>query len=451
MTKATSIGWASATGLVLLALGGLLVLGLGRCSTEANIGGAMSVSSAPSGIAFGVPEDFLHGRITLFNGATHEGRLRFGMGEEALWGHYFNGSKEGNPWASHVSPERLAERRQVEIFGIELANWEGRIDLDRFFMARFGDLTRIEVQGSRVRVTLKSGTVFNLDRLAADDLADGVQVWDAQHGIVHLGERRVRSIELFPSSRPGPALPLLQGTVRTRQGEFTGLLQWNREKCLGSDELIGHTPDGELRLPFNTIHSIARHSAESSLVTLADGRRIVLSGSREAGRGNLGIYIDDRRYGRVLVSWNAFEHILFSSGERGPAYADFTPGRPLTGSVTTRSGDLLVGRLVYDLDESETTETLDAPSEGVTYTIPFGRIRRIVPPRYGEPGAGKASVVLHDGEELRLEPAGDLREGNAGMLIFSRDRENPEYVPWIDVTQIHLDRPPTGDLPESPR
>jgi len=37
-------------------------------------------------------------------------------------------------------------------------------------------------------------------------------------------------------------------------------------------------------------------------------------------------------------------------------------GRPLTGKVITRSGRRLAGRLVYDLDESETTETLDAPS-----------------------------------------------------------------------------------------
>jgi hypothetical protein len=32
---------------------------------------------------------------------------------------------------------------------------------------------------------------------------------------------------------------------------------------------------------------------------------------------------------------------------------------------------------------------------------------------------------------------------HAGMLIFVDGRERPEYVPWIDVEQIDLDRPPS--------
>ena len=47
--------------------------------------------------------------------------------------------------------------------------------------------------------------------------------------------------------------------------------------------------------------------------------------------------------------------------------------------MTTRGARRLTGRLVYELDESETTETLDAPSQGVDYTIPFGLIASITP------------------------------------------------------------------------
>ncbi len=53
-------------------------------------------------------------------------------------------------------------------------------------------------------------------------------------------------------------------------------------------------------------------------------------------------------------------------------------------------------------------------------------------------------MILHDGEELQLELSGDLGERNAGMLIFVDGRERPEYVPWIDVEQVDLDRPPRG-------
>ena len=177
-------------------------------------------------------------------------------------------------------------------------------------------------------------------------------------------------------------------------------------------------------------------------MTLLDGREIVLSGSRAVGQGNRGVYVDDPRYGRVLVSWDAFERVDFSPGGSGPAYGDFPPGVPLKGVVTTRDGRRLDGRLVYDLDESEFTETLDAPSDGVDYTIPFGLIASIGLPGPEEGGPRRVRVTLHSGEELRLECAGDLGPRNAGMLIFADSRQGPEYVPWTNVEHVALDRPP---------
>jgi hypothetical protein len=168
----------------------------------------------------------------------------------------------------------------------------------------------------------------------------------------------------------------------------------------------------------------------------------LLSGTREVGQGNRGVYVDDPRYGRVLVSWGAFERIDFSPGGTGPAYGDFSPGRPLTGSVITRSGRRLAGRLVYDLDESETTETLDAPSQGVDYTIPFALIASIAVPGLDGPDSQRGRVTLRSGEELQLELTGDLGEWNGGMLVFSPGGSRPEYVPWSDVEQIDFDGPP---------
>ncbi len=388
---------------------------------------------APAAEAAEAHPSFLYGRVTSTDGQTYEGRLRWGGAEEAFWGDYFNGYKEGNPWGTHVSPELLTVRRPLEIFGIKIAQRERRIDLGRPFMARFGDIVRIEARGDEIRVTLKSGTEFHLDRFAADDLADGLRVWDATRGVVDLHERRIRIIELVsptPPTRPGAAASRLHGTVRTRQGDFTGFVQWNREEGVGHDVLDGQTAEGPRSLRFDTIGSIERRSLGGSAVTLLDGRKIVLSGTDEVGHGNRGMYVDDRRYGRVLVSWDAFERVDFSPGGNGPTYDDFPPGSALTGSVTTRAGRHLAGRLVYDLDESETTETLDAPYQGVDYTIPFGRIASI--------DALHATVTLHDGEDLQLESTGDLGEGNAGMLIFVEGGEGPEYVSWADVERVDI-------------
>lgn len=83
---------------------------------------------------------------------------------------------------------------------------------------------------------------------------------------------------------------------------------------------------------------------------------------------------------------------------------------------------------------------LDAPSQGVDY--PFGRIASIVLPGPEERCVRRARVILHGGEEWRLECAGDLGEGNAGMLIFAGGRLSPEYLPWTDVERVDFDRPP---------
>jgi hypothetical protein len=398
-------------------------------------------------------QGFLYGRITSIAGTTFEGRLRFGTDEEAFWGDYFNGSKDENPWVDRVPPGRLpTERRPMEILGIEIGGTEKRFDAARPFMTRFGDIARIEARGRDVRVTLKSGTVFDLDRFGANDLDGGVRVWDATRGIVDLdggvegviatrADRRIRTIELLPAAVLSAPPSRLHGSVQTRQGDFTGFVQWDREKCVGTDELHGWTADGKTSLRFDTVRSIARRSRDSSLVTLSDGREVVLSDTREVGDGTRGIYVDDRRFGRVLISWDAFERVDFSAVGSGPEYGSFPPGRPLTGSVTTQDGRRLAGRLVYDLDESETTETLDAPLEGVDYTIPFGLIAAIVP--LDARGGHRARIVLHSARELQLERSGDLGERHGGVLVFTDGPANPEYVRWEEVARIDFDRPPT--------
>jgi hypothetical protein len=461
MTRATIARGAFATVVILLALAA------GYRALNRHVHPAAATSPAITPVtppaaetypAAETPRGFLYGRITTVDRATYEGRLRWGGDQEAFWGDYFNGFKHENPWLAQVPPERLPkERRRIEIFGITVAHRESPIDGGRPFMARFGDIARIAARGKEVRVTLKSGTAFDLERFEASDFDDGVRVWDAKRGIVDLDSLRIRTVELLPTPSPGAAPYRLYGTVHTRQGDFTGFIQWDRQECVGPDKLDGYIAGSKLSVRFDTIRSIARRSRDSVLVTLLDGREIVLSGTREVGPENRGIYVDDRRYGRVLISWDAFERVDFSPGapeDTGPAYGDFPPGRPLTGSVTTRDGRRLAGRLVYDLDESETTETLDAPSQGVDYTIPLGLIASIVLPGREERGAhptGTARVTLHDGEELQLERTGDLGEGNAGLLIFVDGRQRPEYVPWTDVAQVDLDRPPAMYPPSGRR
>ena len=454
MKRAAIVGAATVLVLVLVLIA--LAVAIGYRTRERSIGRGAVTSPAipppPAAVAAegaeaaeGTDDGYLYARIATVDGATFEGRLRFGGDQEAFWGDYCNGTKSENPWAAHLLSEQLPRvRRPVEIFGFEVARRERPVDLGRPFMARFGDIARIEARGRDVRVALKSGSVFDLDRFEASDFDDGLRIWDEARGVVDFDSLRVRTIELLPTPRLGALPGRLHGTVRTRRGDFTGFVQWDRRACVGSDELHGRTAEGEVGLRFGDLRAIARRAHDGVLATLADGREIGLSGGREVGDGNRGIYVDDPRYGRVLVSWDAFERLDFGEpGGRGsgPAYDDFPPGRALKGSVTTRAGRRFAGRLVFDLDESETTETLDAPSRGVDYTLPFGRIASIALPDERS-GARSARVTLHGGERLELERAGDLGESNAGLLLFADGGERPEYVPWSDVERIDLDPPP---------
>jgi len=397
--------------------------------------------AAPGGETDG-DQGFLYGRVTTSTGGAYEGRLRWGKGDqEAFWGDYFNGTKEKNVWVEYLAPGQVPrERFSFRIFGLDIHHGDRELDLDRMFMTRFGDIARIVAGLNEIRVTLKSGAEFVLNRQAASDIDDGLRVWDKTRGLVDVDW--VHTIEFLPTPGLEDVPGRLHGTVHTQHGDFTGFVQWDRQECIGSDELDGRTDTGDLSLRFETIRSIARRPDASVLVTQVDGREVALHGTNDVGPDNRGIYVDDPRYGRVLVPWNAFERLDVVPDGTGPGYGEYPKGGPLRGSVTTHDGHRHTGRLVYDLDEGETTETLDAPSQGVDYTIPFGLIATIVP---AGPEAGRVScarVVLGSGEELALERKGDLGERNAGLLVFAGGSDHPEYIPWNDVAQVDFDRPP---------
>jgi hypothetical protein len=80
------------------------------------------------------------------------------------------------------------ERRPIEIFGIEIPGFERRRELGRPLMVRFGDIAYIEPRGRDIRVVLRSDAELVLDRFSADDLADGLRVWDDTRGVVDVGE-----------------------------------------------------------------------------------------------------------------------------------------------------------------------------------------------------------------------------------------------------------------------
>lgn len=387
------------------------------------------------GMVEGIAPGQLYGRVTTVDGDLFEGALRFGGDEEALWSNHFNGVRRSNPWSEYLPPEAgTRTRRSWEFLGMEVSAAR-RPQHKRPFLARFGDITRIEARGRDLRVTLKSGTVVRLDRYAADDFADGVRIRDHSGRIVDLGERQIRSIEFFAPPVAGAEPRPLFGTVRTGQGQFTGLIQWDREAALLDDRLRATSVEGDpIDLRFDAVRSVVRHG-DGALVTLQGGGEVDLSRARVPRNPHRGLYVDDERYGRVLIAWDEFERLDLHPGS-APGYDRFHPGRRLAGTVTTHSGRRLSGRIVYDLDEQESTETLDAPRGGVDYMIPFELIGEVDP--LGPAARDGARVRLRTGEELWVEQGGDVGQENAGILVFAPGAVVPEYVPWAEVERVEF-------------
>jgi hypothetical protein len=330
----------------------------------------------------------------------------------------------------------MRERRErVTIFGISIGTrWDD--DDDRRFVAPFGALREIEVhRGDEVTVTMKSGTRYELEG-GSNDIGADVVVWDEKVGRIALEWDELERVRFLPAPADlAVDVHRLHGTVESDAGTFRGWIQWDQDECLSTDELDGETEDGDLEIPMGNIRTIEPRGRRSSRVVLRDGRELELRGTNDVDSDNRGIFVEDERFGRVLVSWDAFERADFSDPPgSGPAYAAFTAGNPLRGTVTTRAGRKLTGRLVYDLDEEGTAELLSGERRGIEYYIPFAMIASVTPT-----GSDRSRIELVNGQKLELESSADVGKGNAGILVLAKGKR-PSYVPWEEVERIAFGR-----------
>ena len=149
---------------------------------------------------------------------------------------------------------------------------------------------------------------------------------------------------------------------------------------------------------------------------------------------NQGIFVDDPRFGRVLIPWRSFRRVEFSDRqESGPSYTDFGPGNAIRGTVEERDGEIHRGTLHFDLDEREDWELLNGFWEDIHYHIPFSKISSIVPLH-----SDASLVKLINGEELELEESYDVNSMNRGVQVSDAE-EDSHFVEWKRVKRIDFE------------
>lgn len=375
---------------------------------------------------------FIYGQVKTSSGATYEGFIRWGT-EEAFWGDHFNSSKDELPYARYVP--RSERRVPLQVFGVRVGS-RGSLDATRQVVVRFGDIAEIDVlHGKRAQLTLRNGSRIDVVG-GSNDLDATLFVHDKERGTVEVPWRRVETVR-FAAVPAGvkPYASRLYGKVDTREGLFEGFVQWDSQECLSTDRLDGDSDDARLSIEFGQIRAIERQGLNRSRVKLGSGEVEVLSGTNDVNSDIRGIWVEDARFGRVKISWEAFRRVEFSKApSSGPAYDQFPASRELRGTVRDVDGKVFKGRIVFDIDESETWEILDGNAGDIDYSIPFGHIASI------EPRGHRASLVtLRSGTEVRLEDSKDVSDENAGVLVIAGPETEPHYVSWDRVARVEIE------------
>lgn len=385
---------------------------------------------------------YIYGRVATESGTEYEGFLRWGT-QEAFWDDIFHSMKTELPWAEKAADfiddqtgeERRTRRGEVKVFRWKIA-WEDDGTASRVFSARFGDIASIRVTGEdSAELTMRSGQVYDVAGYS-DDVGGKVHVLDADLGEIDLIWERIETIEFFAA--PSGAVPpagRLYGTVETEIGDFEGYVMWDKEECLTTDLLDGESEDGELSIEMGRISSIEPRGRSSSIVVLDDGRKLRLRGSNDVDDDNRGIMVEDERYGKVTVAWDSFERLEFREAPgSGRGYDDYADSRFLHGTVVDLDDQETTGRLVYDLDETESWEALNGNDRDVEFAIPFANVVSIEPYAHDS-----AVVVLRSGEEIELEDSQDVSESNDGILVLDEDGELVRWVAWEDLKIVRFD------------
>jgi hypothetical protein len=377
---------------------------------------------------------FIYGTVETDGGNSYTGFLRWGT-EEAFWDDQFNSVKDETQYANRRDRDD-DDREEIEIFGIKIGfrgdHWGSS---NKVLALRFGDIAEIEPsRNDRAKVTLKNGTVLDLDG-GSNDMGASINVLDESLGEVKLRWREIDRIVFKPApSNAEPPGDRLYGKVQSRDGDFEGYIQWDLQESMSIDELDGESEDGDMSIEMGRIKAIEKRNRSGAWVELRDGRRILLEDTNDVDHSIDGIFVSDPRFGRVQLDWDSFERIDFIVAEEsGPGYDDYRPAKALFGTVTDEDGVAYRGQIVYDLDEAETWEVLHGDLDDIEYHIPFEMVKSV------EPVSRDSSLVtLKNGEKVELEDSQDVSDSNDGILVIADDGKET-YIRWRDVEKIQFD------------
>lgn len=382
-------------------------------------------------------EGFIYGTITTIEDATYTGQIRWGK-EEAFWTDHFNAGKYDNDNLDYLSREEMEQLRESsDRWGDWNIRWGdddgGRNKYLHQFVCQFGDMKEIAITGrNKAMITMQNGDRIKVSGEGYNDIGTKVRVMDDELGMVSISWSEIDNIQFkaTPAKLTSKMGDPLFGEVITTDGSFAGFVQWDHDERITEDKLDGDADDGDLSIPFGNIKKISNRGNSSSITMLSD-RRFTLRGSNDVDNGNRGIIVTMEDGTRIDIPWDEFESVTFAKKfPAGKAYASFKSQDQLKGSVKTKDGKTISGRIIYDLDEEFSYEIIQGKNDDLEYLIPMSSIKQIIPKNYDN-----SYVVLNDGQKLLLGDAQDVSDKHDGILVF-KNGDDATYIRWEDVAEV---------------
>jgi len=373
---------------------------------------------------------FIHATVTWPSGEAKTGFLRWDD-EEIFWDDLFHCGYRHLVWSDDADLDQIRKERRAAFYESH-GRWERLAYARRMFLSRFGDLRSIEIHdGADDFAVTADGARHQIGGYAND--AGSILYLDT-------GDEKPQRIrwndlsEIVFSQAPAGSLPgaeRLYGQVQTTTGVYEGFIQWDRTLRTSRDMLNGKVQDQFVRLSMGEIRTITRARANTVDIVLKDGAARQL----DLGSGHEGVAVEVFDLGRVRVPWNRCKSVTFREGQgSGPGRAAFANADPLRGQVTDVDGQILSGRLVFDLDEAFRWDLFNGiDAQRLEYAIPFHNLARI------ESGVkNTCRVTLRSGQILELGENQDTGEDNAGVLVFGQEEAKPEHLSWSLIRMIEI-------------
>ena len=402
------------------------------------IHGALLLLVSSGGLA---DDGRIYGTVTTDDDVSITGAIRWND-EEVFWTDHFNGDKANATDLSGLSDEEqelILDRQpgpQLDFNGttIELIKWFSSDTLDpQDFYLEFGSISIIEpMGGDQVKVTLRDGSEIEGDG-GSNDIGADIVVRGEDGTVQEIDWDDVKTVVFSASGENAPSFgEHLYGRVKTESGEFQGLVHWDHDDRVGSEQLDGDVDDNDVSIDFGNIISITKENEGSRVIT-RDGTNHFMVGSNDVNDENRGIYVDDPRSGRVDISWELFISVEFITELERPltTYADFAKVGRLHGTVVLEDDKSASGSLTFDVDEWTSAEMISGRTEaGLRYMIPLRLVSSIT--RKDE---NSAQVKLTSGDELTLQGERDINHKNNGIII-NMENEGAKYIDWKNVKSV---------------